>query len=371
VFPTFIGIALLALAGSIALPFSFDVSPAARVHLAFAVGIMPLILAAFDYFVPVLTRSGASSRAARALPWIALASGLLAFAYFAARGELPYALPAAAFVALLAAAASADWMLGRGAKAVGRPHPCLHWYVAAAACLALSAAAALAMSIRPDLYLALKRLHLHLNTMGFIGLTAVATLQVLMPTVAGRPDARVAERLRRDLPFAVAGSVLIALGATWQEALAWAGFILWLVPLARLGAAWWRLYRVEIFAWRGSAPPLGAALAGFTFMLVLAPVQALAHAAMSGAAFAFILIFLLPLVTGAATALLPVLLRPGVQTAWHAAFRDMAGRYAGLRALLFLLGGAALAVGREEGLLLTAIALALFAVQLARAMRAG
>jgi len=371
VFPAFIAIALLALAGTVVLPAVLDASPAARVHLAFSVGIMPLILAAFDYFVPVLTRSGGSSRRARALPWVALAAGLLAFAHFALPDAQGHALSAGAFGAMIAAAASAGWMFTRGSRTVGRPHPCLYWYVAAALCLAAAAAAALAMPMHGNLYVVLKRVHLHLNTLGFVGLTAVGTLQVLMPTVAGRPDAQVADRLRRDLPFAVAGSLLVAAGAAWQSWFAWAGLVAWMVPVTRLAAAWWRLYRREILAWHGSATLLAGALAGFAFMLVAPALQSALHAQMRGLPYVFVLIFLLPLVTGAAAALLPVLLRPGVQTPWHAAFRDTAGRHAGARALLFLSGGAAFALGHEEGvaLSLVALVLTLLQIQLAIATR--
>jgi hypothetical protein len=42
----------------------------------------------------------------------------------------------------------------------------------------------------PAGYGALRLVHLHLNTLGFIGLTAIGTLHVLMPTVLGKPDPR-------------------------------------------------------------------------------------------------------------------------------------------------------------------------------------
>ena len=274
-FPLFIFISVLALAASLALPAFADVAQAARAHLAFAVGVMPLILAAFDYFVPVLTRSGSTSAPARALPWIALAAGSLAFAQFAAR-EVPFAMLVSALGALIAALASAAWMHMRGARAVGRPHPCLQWYVAAVLCLAAAVAAALAMLLWPDQYAALRRLHLHLNTLGFVGLTAMGTLQVLMPTVAG-PDAGAADRLRRDLAPAVAGSVLVAAGAawpTWLGWLAWIGLVLLLFPVIRLGTAWWRLYRPAMFSWHGAPPSLAASLAGFTILLVDGALQA-------------------------------------------------------------------------------------------------
>jgi hypothetical protein len=368
-FPVFISIALLALAAALALPALVEAAPAARAHLAFAVGIMPLILAAFDYFVPVLTRSGIASAPARALPWLALGAGLLALAQFVTPGTIPYAYSISALGALMAASASAAWMVSRGRRAVGRPHPCLHWYVAAALCLAAAAAAALAMPLWPDQHAALRRFHLHLNTLGFIGLTAIGTLQVLMPTVAG-PDPGVADRLRRDLAPAAVGSVLVAAGAAWQAWLAWIGLALLLIPIARLGAAWWRLYRSAMFSRHGAAPPLAASLAGFTILLAAGALQAGGFPTAGNAAFAFVLLFLLPLVTGAAAALLPVLLRPGVQTAWHAGFRARAGRHGGLRAALFLLGGIAFALGREEGVVLSLVALVLFAAQLSRALAA-
>lgn len=146
------------------------------------------------------------------------------------------------------------------------------------------------------------------------------------------------------------------------------GLAFWLVPIVRLGAAWWRLYRAEIFSWHGLAPPLAGALAGFVVLLAAGALQSAFGGTMTNAAFAFIALFLVPLVTGAAAALLPVLLRPGVQTAWHAAFRARAGRYSGMRALLFLLGGLAAILGRDEGFVLTLLTLVLSVAQLQHAL---
>ena len=57
----------------------------------------------------------------------------------------------------------------------------------------------------------------------------------------------------------------------------------------------------------------------------------------------FVVAFLLPLVSGAASHLLPVWLRPGVQGAWHKALRARLCRWGGLRGLLLLLLGLAIA----------------------------
>ena len=59
---------LLALLGSAVLALSGVGSPLAVAHLAFAVGIVPLILAAMSHFVPVLTRTGDPGRGITYLP---------------------------------------------------------------------------------------------------------------------------------------------------------------------------------------------------------------------------------------------------------------------------------------------------------------
>lgn len=367
-FPLFILFTLLALAVTLAMPVIADVAPAARAHLAFAVGVMPLILSAFCYFVPVLTRSGTASSPARLPGWLGLVAGSLAFVQFVAPGVIPFAYSAPALGAFVAASASAIWMHRRGARAVGPSHPCMKWYVASAFCLAIAAAAVLAMPMWPDQYAALRQAHLQLNVLGFVGLAAIGTLQVLMPTVAAFPDAGVTERLRRDLAPAMAGSLLMAAGAAWQALLAWFGLALWIVTIARLGAAWWQLYRGQIFAWHGLAPPLGGALAGFAGLLAAGVTQSTFGRPVANAGIVVITLFLVPLVTGAAAALLPVLLRPGVRTDWHHAFHARAGRYSGMRTLLFLLAGVVSMLGREEGAVITLLALVLFAAQIERAL---
>lgn len=361
-------VALLALAATLALIGFGEVAPSALVHLAFAVGIMPLILAAYLYFVPVLTRSGDATVAVRALPWLALAAGSLAFACFLRPGDVAHGFAIAALPAVAAAASIAGWTLARAKSAIGKPHPCLSWYLAAALCLVAALAAVLAMPLWPEQYLALKRLHLHLNMSGFIGITAVGTLQVLMPTVAGHPDPLAGARLKRDLPFAVAATLVIAGAAAWQGLLGIAGAALWGVPLWRLARAWDRQHRSLIMSWHGAAPALAAALAGFTLMLFHGVFHGTGIVTTRPAPVAFIALFLLPLVTGAATHLLPVWLRPGPQGSWHAALREQAGRWGGARAGLFLCGGTTYALGMRWGIALSALALLIFVVQVARGL---
>lgn len=357
-------LAVLALASSTLLFSSGDTVPAAPVHLALAVGAMPLIMGAMTHFVPVLTRSAAPARAVHALPLLMLAAGLLIFLSFILPVGAMMARDLAATIGIIGAAAMAWWIHRRGAKSLGGPHPCLHWYLGAVVCLLLALLAILAMRIWPVQYLPLRRFHLHLNTLGFIGMTAIGTLQVLLPTSAGRPDGQAAKRLRADLKWALAGTLLIAAGAAWQKLLVWPGLVLWMIPVMRLASAWLALYRGEIFRWSGAIPSLSAALLGLVAALLLGASHGLGYLPASNTTWAYVLAFLFPLITGAASQLLPVWLRPGPQTAWHAAARQWLGRLSAVRALLFIAGGIATGLGLPWGLYLAALGLALFVFQL-------
>ena len=245
----------------------------------------------------------------------------------------------------------------------------MYWYLAALACLMLALAAVAAMALWPEQRLALKRLHMHLNTLGFVGLTAIATLQVLLPTAAGRFDPQAATRLRQDMKWALGGTLLIAAGAAWLKPLAWLGTAMWAIPLMRLGKAWLALYANEIRRFHGAAPSLAAALTGFAAVLLFGALHAGGILGATGTAHAFILAFLFPLVTGAASQLLPVWARPGPQTAWHTQARQRLGLAGGLRGILFLAGGFLVGLGWRGGLLLAMAALIAFLIQFVFAAR--
>ncbi len=358
--------ALASFAGAVALSWTYAFLPSAHIHLALAAGVMPLILGAMTHFVPVLTRSPTPHKGIWLIPALVLAAGVLAFFSFAVPSEAYY------FAALLALAATmvfAGWSIRRAANPLGKPHPSLYWYLAALACLMLALAVVGAMALWPEQRLALKRLHLHLNTLGFIGLTAVATLQVLLPTVAGRYDPQAASRLQSDLKWALGGTLLVATGAAWFKPLAWLGAMIWAIPLIHLGRPWFALYRGNIFRRHGAAPSLAAALAGFAAALLGGVLHAAGLLGTTNTAHAFILAFLFPLVTGAVTQLLPVWVRPGPQTAWHGQLLRQLGWGGGIRAALFLAGGLLLAVGWRGGLWLAIAALAAFLLQLAAAAK--
>ena len=366
--PAQVFLALVAFAA--ALLWAPHAGRAAALHLILAVGAMPLIFGAMSHFIPVLTRTRAAAAGLFSIPVLALAGGALVVGALSMPG-LYWGRYAGALLALTAAGALLAWSRRRRAGMLGRPHPGLAWYDAALACLVLALLAILAGAVWPQQAIALHHLHLHLNTLGFVGLTAVSTLAVLLPTVAGRPDPQVGPRLRRDLPWATAGTLLVAIGAAWFGPLAWIGAALWAVPLVRIGASWLRLYRAEILALHGAAPLLAAALAGFALSLVfgaMAPLAAAGGFRATQPALAFVGGFMLPLVSGAASQLLPVWLRPGIQSDWHARLRARLGRYGGVRAVLFCLGGIAAGLGREWGLLLGAATLIWFLLQAGAAL---
>lgn len=356
--PTLVFLALAIFAG--ALFWSPLAGRPAWLHLMLATGAMPLIFGAMSHFIPVLTRTREAERGIGIIPLIALAGGALAVAAFSQPG-MTWGWHAGATLGMASALALLAWSKKRRAAMLGSPHPGLGWYEAALACLFVALLAILAGKLWPQYFLALRRFHLHLNTLGFIGLTAMGTLAVLLPTAIGRPDKDAGQRLRRDLPWALGGTLSIAIGAAWLPPVAWLGLAAWTVPLTRMGRAWLRLYRAEIFALHGAAPLLAMAAAGFVLCL-LAGTAAILKTALDPTAL-YIAGFLLPLVSGAASQLLPVWLRPGVQNAWHAEMRKRLGRYNGVRAPIFFVGGIAAALGQQWGLLLAGATLIWFLLQ--------
>ena len=350
-----------------------EVPAALAAHLTLALGIMPLILAAMAYFVPVLTRSDGAPPAIESmavLAWLGGAAMVASLLGGVARN--PVAGIALTIVgALLAAKAAATvlvWTLLRARRSLGAAHPGLAWYVAALGFLLLALACVPLLLLWPERFGALRLVHLHANLAGFVGLAAIGTLQVLLPTAAGRWDKQAASRLAQDLKFALAGAALLALGAGFSGFLAAAGAALFCVPLARMGRVWLFDYADQIGRPHGASAALGAACVGLIGLLIAGVAHGLAHLGAHGAIAGFVLAFLVPLVSGAAMQLLPVWLRPGRQDAWHERLRAALGRYSGVHASLLVAGGLIVACGYDQGLWLAAAGLALLLAVAARAL---
>ncbi len=366
--PRLVAVALSCIGVALALAAATSLPVAAAWHLALAAGAMPLIFAAMLHFVPVLTRGRGARKAMQAIPLLALASGSLAALSMAQPGAATQG--AAASLALLALLTLLWWTLARARHALGGAHPGLRWYIAALTCLAIALLAVLAMPVFPQARPALRLLHLHLNTLGFIGLTALGTLQVLLPTTLQRTDAAATLRLRSDCWPALAGALLLAGCAAIGLPL------LGVISAALLGYVSWRTLRPwtghdgrTAIRRNGAALSLATANAVLLAVLVLGGFHAYGWTSGTALTQAFVVAFLLPLITGAASQLLPVWLRPGAQGPWHAECRARLGRFAGARTAAFICAGAAAVAGYGNALWIGLAALAAFALQALLAVR--
>ena len=334
-------------------------SPVFWAHGVLAMAALPLIVAAMQHFVPVLTRSRAAGTALGRLPvGLVLVGGALLLV-FAGALAWEWIVPLAVLV-LLAASWMLLWMRQRSRNALGGAHPGLAWYGVALACLLLGMTAAALIPLFPQWQVPLRQFHLHINLYGFIGLTAVGTLQVLFPTATGHADPGVSRRLRQDLKWAFAGAMLLALGRALEMIwLTVPGVLFWLWPLGRMARVWFQMDGRQIFAWHGAAPVLAAATLGLAMALVgvMLPRVASLDVFLAG--------FMFPLVSGAASQLLPVWVRPGRQTAWHAAARAAIGRYNGVRALFYVTSAVLPLLGYRCGAMAGLLALLWFVAGLA------
>lgn len=323
--------------------------PAGLWHLVFAAGAMPMIFAAMAYFAPVLTRTPEPPLALAALPLAASLAGIAIVAWFAwgivaLRNMAPWA-------GMLAALALLAWTMRRARACLGRPHPGLRWYAGALACLALALAAVGLSALLPEFAPALRLFHLHLNLLGFIGLTAIGTLQVLLPTVFSRADPAAATRLAQDLPWSLGGALAVAIGSAWAWPLAAVGALAYLWPIVRMARAAVTTYGKHVGSEAHPAPLLATAAGG----LALAVAHGLAHGTGTlpgrDALPLFVVAFLIPLVSGAVAQLLPVWLWPGSPTEDQKVRRRPLAAFARTRAGMFLAGGLLAAFGNETGML--------------------
>lgn len=339
-------------------------SPAA-VHIAFAFGALPLIFGAIAHFVPVLTKSRLPAPLIQSLPCVVQAAGLLAV--FGLMGALPpWSLHLAASCDAVAALLLLFWLTRRLRQSLGAPHPGAHWYGAALLCLFLAVSLVPLWLAMPVLRPALRLFHLHLNTLGVIGLAALGTLPVLFPTALQQPEPTATARLRSDLFWALAGVVLIAAGAAVGFWLAVPGAALCAVVIGRDLVAWGRAHGKKIFA--PGAAPLFAATLGLLLVLASGIAHGAGWTAARPALAAYLSLFLLPLVTGALSQLTPVWRHPGADTPLRQAMQRRLIAGGRLRAALFFLAGAGWLVDAPLAGLLALIALSDFALRLLLAL---
>jgi len=332
----------------------------ALVHVILAAGVMPLIMAAMIYFTPVLTHSRAPSWPVLLLPGLALLAGVAAAMSLFWRRDL-IMLPALS--AMFAAGILLGWIGWRARTMLGRPHPGLRWYLLALASLLFGLLAISIATFWPEHWAAVRRFHLHINIYGFIGLTAVGTLRVLLPTVAGYTDAATRVRLQRDLyPMAI-GALLMAAGSAWWTWLVWPGLALWLVPLMRFAVPLVLRWRESVWGWHRPGASLGLAVPGLMLVLAAGGLHAAGVLPADVALPLFFYLFLFPLVTGAISYLLPVWIWPARNTAaYESAVRRLAWG-SGARALGFFIAGVLAWTGLPGAVYLAGTAMAVFLAQ--------
>lgn len=319
----------------------------ARWHLVFAVGIVPLIFGAMIHFIPVLTRSGDPSGRISRLPWLAQGAGLLLV--LAMLGVLPYEMRFLAIVVDMSLCALLfNWLAERVRAAVGTPHPGWRWYGAALGCLMMALLAELLVAAWPHYWRALRLFHLHLNTIGLLGLAALGTLPVLMPTALGKADSEAGSWLNRRLWLVAGGALVVATGSAVDWLFAAPGATLVLVAALSLIGQWGRRFGLRALFADGVSASLLSAVLG----LILCLVAGIAHGAgvLPGrpTLTAWVIGFLLPLVSGALCQLLPVWRWPGPVIAERRTMREKMAAGGRWRAVLFFIAAVAVLAGFER-----------------------
>lgn len=359
------GVALIAFLAALAQFHRLPHSAPPIIHVIMAIGIMPLIMGAMIYFTPVLTHSRTPSWPILLTPLLAFVAGTMATSSLLWHRDL-ISIPA--LLSIVTAGAVLGWMWHRAHTMFGRPHPGLNWYLWALTCLLLGLISIFIATRWPEYWVALKRFHLHINLLGFVGLTAFGTLRVLMPTVAGYADPGARQRLHKDIYPMLTGTVFIAAGSAWWIWLVWPGLVLWLYPLARFAwplASTWRKF---IWGWHRPATSLAFAVIGLSTVLVSGILHAVGVWSSGVTVSLFFFVFLFPLVTGAVSYLLPVWLWPERHApAYETAARRLAWG-SGLRALVFLAAGTMAGAHQPEAAYLAGTGVAVFVLPVAWAI---
>jgi hypothetical protein len=338
-------------------------------HLVFAVGIVPLIFAAMMHFVPVLTRTGEPDRHLARLPSAVQATGLLAVG--AMLGWLPYGVVyLAAAVDFIFTAILLNWIALRVRATLGSPHPGWRWYAVALGCLMLTLSAIVLMPAWPSYGRALRIFHLHLNILGLVGLAALGTLPVLLPTALGMADPEAGGWLRRRLWLVASGALMVATGAAIAWPFAAPGTALILVAALGLLGQWGRRFGIWPLVRDGVSASLLAAVVGLLMTLVAGLLHGAGIVLTRPSLLAWGSGFLLPLVSGALSQLLPVWRWPGPQTTERMLMRRKLASSGSVRAGLFVSSALALLAGLDVlGAFLVAAGLILFAIAVLQAVR--
>jgi len=151
-------------------------------HLVLALGIMPLILATMAYFVPILTRSDNASRSIDGLAMLAWLGGVAIVASVTVQMEA-ISVAFAIIGTLLSAKAAASlllWIILRTRSNLGALNPGLACYGAALSILLAGLFVVPLLWLWPEHRALLRQVHLYANLIGFVGLSAIGTMIILL-----------------------------------------------------------------------------------------------------------------------------------------------------------------------------------------------
>ena len=276
----------------------------------------------------------------------------------------------AAAVDLVLAGILLNWIVGRARATLGSPHPGWRWYGLALGCLMMALLAAIFIDIWPAYWKPLRLFHLHLNTIGLVGLAALGTLPVLMPTALGKPDPDAAGWLRRRLWLVASGALIVATGVAivWEFAVPGAALVL-VAALGLLGQ-WSRRFGIMVILKDGVSASLFVAMLGLLMTMVAGVAHGAGFAPGRPDLLAWGIAFLLPLVSGALSQLLPVWRWPGPVIPARLEMRKILAKNGQWRSGLWLSSAGAVLAGYDllAGVLL-AIGLLLFMFSLLQAVR--
>jgi hypothetical protein len=147
------------------------------------------------------------------------------------------------------------------------------------------------------------------------------------------------------------------------------GAMLLLYVCGRIGFSWLQRYGAQAIIADGASAALLAAMGGLLLILVFGVLHAVRVIDGHDAVPAFMVAFLLPLVTGALSQLFPVWRYPGRRTPERERMRDVLVKGGAIRAVLFVASGVFLALGHRQSLWLTAVGMLFFVERLVCSFR--
>ena len=230
--------------------------------------------------------------------------------------------------------------------------------------------AVLLMEICPAYRTALRIFHLHLNVLGLVGLAALGTLPVLLPTALQMRDPESGSWLRRQLWLVAGGALVVATGAAVAWEFAVAGAALMMVAGLGLLSQWIRRFGIGQLLGDGVSASLLAALLGLCLTLVAGVAHGTGLSAARPDLLVWSVAFLLPLVSGALSQLLPVWRWPGPVTPARLQMRQKLAANGRWRSGLWLASGGAFLAGLDAAAsFMLASGFLLFAASLLQAVR--